>query len=72
MTKLRTVRSDEANRLARAAAEQTRKPEVDDLNPTQRTTYEFLRALSRESSNHVLPGATSDHRDLYDEFGLPK
>jgi hypothetical protein len=47
-------------------------PAKDGLNPEQRATYETLRALSREASKHKLPGATSDHSDMYDEFGLPK
>jgi hypothetical protein len=47
-------------------------PARDGLNPEQRATYEALQALSHEASKHKLPGATSDHRDMYDEFGLPK
>jgi hypothetical protein len=44
---------------------------VDEMTPTQRAGYEALRALSREAAKHKLPGATSDHRDMYDENGLP-
>jgi hypothetical protein len=47
-------------------------PEKDGMTPEQRASYEALRALSRETSKHKLPGATSDHSDMYDEFGLPK
>jgi antitoxin VapB len=47
-------------------------PNVDELTPTQRATYERLRALSKEAAKHKLPGATSDHRDMYDDLGLPK
>ncbi|HMN87450.1 MAG TPA: type II toxin-antitoxin system VapB family antitoxin [Bauldia sp.] len=53
-------------------AQYTELPAVEDLTPSQRATYEKLRALAREASKHKLPGATSDHRDLYDDFGLPK
>lgn len=49
----------------------SRLPKVDDLTPTQRAEYEALRALAREASKHKVPGATSDHSDMYDEFGLP-
>ena len=49
-----------------------RLPTVEELTPTQRAEYEKLRALSREAAKHKLPGATSDHSDMYDEFGLPK
>lgn len=47
-------------------------PEVDELTPSQRATYDMLQSLTREAAKHKLPGATSDHDDLYDEFGLPK
>jgi hypothetical protein len=46
-------------------------PERNGMTPAQRETYEALRALSRESAKHKKPGATSDHSDMYDEFGLP-
>ncbi|GJE00980.1 type II toxin-antitoxin system VapB family antitoxin [Methylobacterium isbiliense] len=46
-------------------------PAGDGLNPTQRAEYDALRALARETARHKLPGATSDHSDLYDENGLP-
>ena len=45
---------------------------VDELNPAQRAAYEELRALARETAKYKKPGATSDHADMYDEFGLPK
>jgi antitoxin component of RelBE/YafQ-DinJ toxin-antitoxin module len=47
-------------------------PELDELTPSQRDTYEMLRRLTREAAKHKLPDASSDHDDLYDEFGLPK
>jgi hypothetical protein len=49
-----------------------RVPTIDEMTPEQRKTYEHLRALSREAARHKLPGATSDHGDMYDEYGLPK
>jgi hypothetical protein len=47
-------------------------PKRDGMTPVQRADFEALRALSREAAKHKLPGATSDHSDMYDEFGLPK
>ena len=47
-------------------------PEVGDLTTAQRETYELLRSLSREAVKHKLPGTTSDHDDMYDNFGLPR
>ena len=42
-----------------------------DLTPERRSGYEALRALSRKAAKHKLPGATSDHSDMYDDDGLP-
>lgn len=47
-------------------------PGREGMNPAQKADYEALRALALEAARHKLPGATSDHSDLYDEFGLPK
>ena len=47
-------------------------PSHEGMTPAQRATFEALRALSRASAKRKLPGATSDHSDMYDEFGLPK
>lgn len=47
-------------------------PKRARMTPAQRAEAEALRALARESAKHKLPGATSDHSDMYDEFGLPK
>jgi len=58
--------------LALLRAYRPRLPEVDELTPSQRATYERLRALSREAAKHKVPGAASDHSDMYDEHGLPK
>ena len=44
---------------------------LEELTPEQRADYEALRRLAREAAAHKIPGATSDHRDMYDEFGLP-
>ena len=49
-----------------------RLPTVEELTADQRATYEYLRALSRESAKSKLSGATSDHSGMYDEFGLPR
>lgn len=50
----------------------SRLPAREDLTPTQRASLDALLALSRESAKRKFPGATSDHGDMYDEFGLPK
>jgi hypothetical protein len=47
-------------------------PRREGMTPAQWADYEALRALVREAAKHKLPGATSDHSDMYDEFGLPK
>jgi hypothetical protein len=47
-------------------------PPAGDLTPTQRAEYEALRDLARRAAEHKVPGATSAHADMYDEFGLPK
>lgn len=46
-------------------------PAVADLSPEQRADYESLRALVEEAKRHLVPGATSDHSDMYDAYGLP-
>jgi hypothetical protein len=33
---------------------------------------EYLRDMSASTRHLILPGATSDHSEFYDEFGLPK
>ena len=49
-----------------------RIPTLEELTPEQREIYDHLRAVAEEAAPYVRPGATSDHRDMYDEFGLPK
>jgi hypothetical protein len=34
-------------------------------------TYRVLMDLAREGARRKKPGATSDHSDMYDEYGLP-
>ena len=46
-------------------------PTLEEMTPEQREDYEALRALVREASKHIVPGATSDHSYLYNENGLP-
>lgn len=50
----------------------SRLPWRDGTTTLQRATYEELRALSRETAKTRKPGATSEHDDMDDEFGLPK
>jgi antitoxin VapB len=41
------------------------------LTSEQEAEHQAFMALVRESAKHFLPGATSDHGDMYDENGLP-
>jgi hypothetical protein len=43
----------------------------ESMSPKQREVNESLRALSVETAKHKVPGATSDHSDMYDDNGLP-
>ena len=47
-------------------------PAVDRQTQEQRAWLEEVRALALEASRHKPPGMTSDHSDLYDEYGLPR
>ncbi|MGB7099375.1 MAG: type II toxin-antitoxin system VapB family antitoxin [Xanthobacteraceae bacterium] len=47
-------------------------PSVEGMTPTQRSEYKALMSLARRTGKAKKPGATSDHRDLYDDFGLPR
>ena len=48
-------------------------PEDDIFSPDAiQKRYEELRRLSARTAAQKLPGATSDHSDMYDEQGLPK
>jgi antitoxin VapB len=38
----------------------------------KRRKFEAIMAIAERASKLVPPGVTSDHRDLYDENGLPK
>ena len=49
-----------------------RVPAVEEMTPDQHAWVERMRMLSRAAARHKLPGATSDHGDMYDEYGLPK
>jgi antitoxin VapB len=50
--------------------EPKKNPEVSPEEAAE--TFRILTELARKASQHKKPGATSDHSDLYDEFGLPK
>ncbi len=57
------VREAVQERLAREkAARDARKQRM----------YDEIMAIAERASKLVPPGVTSDHRDLYDENGLPK
>lgn len=44
----------------------------DTMNPDQQFEFEALQALSKRGAALKAPGATSDHSEFYDAFGLPK
>ncbi|MGO4834685.1 type II toxin-antitoxin system VapB family antitoxin [Rhizobiaceae sp. 2RAB30] len=78
------IKNDEVHRLAREVAQHT----GESLTSAVLTSLqERLARLKKESdfdlrkarikeilrrSGPTAPGVTSDHSDLYDEFGLPK
>ena len=47
-------------------------PTVDEMTPRQRAWVDEVRALAAKAARHKPPGMTSDHSDMYDEYGLPK
>ena len=42
------------------------------MSEKQQRDYDVLRKIAEEFAAHKLPGATSDHGDMYDEHGLPR
>lgn len=50
----------------RLAAERAR------ATATKQAKFDRIMAIAEAASKFSRPGATSDHRDLYDEHGLPK
>jgi hypothetical protein len=47
-------------------------PSIEGMTPTQRSEYSALMKLARRTARAKKPGATSDHGNLYDDFGLPR
>jgi hypothetical protein len=47
-------------------------PSIEGMTPTQHSDYKALMRLARLTAKAKKPGATSDHGDLYDDFGLPR
>ncbi|GJD59706.1 type II toxin-antitoxin system VapB family antitoxin [Methylobacterium dankookense] len=68
---LREALSAAAGRPAGSVPGPVRVPTLKEMRPDQRARYERLQALALEGEALKKPGATSDHSDLYDEFGLP-
>ncbi len=69
--RLRTTTTDVVVRaLRRLASEEAAA--AGPMTDKQQRDYDALRAIVAEAAKHKLPGATSDHTDMYDEFGLPK
>ena len=42
------------------------------LTAEQQRKFDYIMALSNEVSRHKLPGATFNHDEFYDDYGLPK
>jgi hypothetical protein len=88
MPKQLNIRSDEAYEIAHRAAKRLGKtvtevvtdalrqqhgPAAREVSPEEAAeTYRILTELAREGRRRKKPGATSDHSDMYDEYGLPK
>jgi antitoxin VapB len=49
-----------------------RVPGREKFTREQRAWLDEVRALAIEAAKHKPPGMTSDHSDMYDEYGLPK
>ncbi len=58
--------------LALLRAYKPREQEPEKLTSEQRAWLQEVLALAIESAKHAPPGMTSDHSDMYDEYGLPK
>lgn len=56
----------------RAYDAQTSPSDADGLTPLQRQRHERFMSFVRDLQTDVVPGARSEHDELYDEFGLPK
>lgn len=68
---LREALSAAAVRPARSVPRPVRIPTLEEMTAAQRADLERLRTLVDGVQPRIKPGATSDHSDLYDEFGLP-
>jgi hypothetical protein len=88
MAKQLNIRSDEAYEIAHALAREMnttvthvletalrefqKKCAADELTPEQMAFLTDVVRLSERSAAAARPGATSDHRDFYDDKGLPR
>jgi hypothetical protein len=87
MAKQLNIRSDAAYEIAHSLArelnktvtevletalrEYRKKCAADDITPEQLAFLTDIIRLSERSAAAARPGASSDHRDFYDEKGLP-
>ncbi|MDE1568914.1 type II toxin-antitoxin system VapB family antitoxin [Aquabacter sp. P-9] len=58
-------------RLERADQSSADQPSAYQMTSDQVAHFNALLRLSEESARQARPGATSDHRDMYDDNGLP-
>lgn len=82
------IRSDEAYQLAHRVAKESGKsvtevvtqalrqvhgPLSREVSPEEAAeTYRILMELAHQGGRRKKPHVTSDHTDMYDEYGLPK
>ncbi len=68
---LRAALGTSAHRPSDDVRAPLRIPTLEEMTPDQRAKLARLQALIDRARPLVKPGATSDHSDLYDAFGLP-
>jgi antitoxin VapB len=61
-----------ATGAVRAAVSERLAQEKAARDARKQRMFEDIMAIAERASKLVPPGVTSDHRDLYDENGLPK
>lgn len=54
-----------------AAVRRVVVPVPQEMTPDQKARFDALLRLSEEAARRARPGATSDHRDMYDANGRP-
>ncbi len=71
MARQLNIRTDEAVETAKRLAGRVVSAGSENLTPEQAAAIQALCKLGEEAAKYKLPGATSDHSDMYDQNGLP-